>query len=115
MLSVIISEKQIKPLSTSPKHRGGQYIFLFHSRWYSKNLTDLQQILEIKGTSYWLKYQNPKNLRIKYQERVANLKCSINKKALLHRRLFSATLPTKILLLLESIFTNKIDLIILFQ
>ena len=49
-----------------------------------------------------LKNRNAKILKIKYQQRGVKLKSSIGKKAILHKRLFSATLPSKILLL-ESI------------
>ena len=42
-------------------------------------------------------------MKCKYQQRKVKLKCSIDKKAILHKKLFSATLPNKILLP-ESIF-----------
>ena len=47
MVSVIIWEIQIKQLFISPNFRAGQIFLLFCSLLF-KNLTDLQQILQIK-------------------------------------------------------------------
>ena len=74
------------------------YILVF------KNFTDLQQIFEIKQNFALTKKPKFWTLKIKYQQREVKLKCSINKKTIRHKRLFSATLPNK-KLLLESIFS----------
>ena len=62
-----------------------------------KNFMDLQQILEIKKN--FALGKNPKCKKFENQiwTKRVKLKCSINKKAILHERLFSATLPNKIL------------------
>ena len=83
----------------------GWSIFVFISYpLLIKSFPDLQQILEIKKTLFWLKNQNAKNWKITYQQRGFKLKCSIDKNAILHKRVFSVNLSNKILLL-ESIFT----------
>ena len=55
-----------------------------------------------KRTCFGQRNPNGKYLKIKYQQRGVKLKFPVDKKAILHKRLFSTTLPNKILLL-ESI------------
>ena len=91
-----------KHVTHIPKVKADLFFILYSLLF--KTFTDLQQILEIKKTLVWLKSQNATNLKTEYQQRGIKLRCSIDKKAILNKRLFSATLPTK-LFLLEIIFT----------
>ena len=78
--------------------------FFFHSCYYLKISLIYKKFLKYERTLLWLKNRNGKNLKIKYQQRGTKLKYSIVKKAILPKILFSATSPSKILLL-ESLFT----------
>ena len=69
-----------------------------------KNLTDLQQILEIKKNFSLNKKPKRSKFENSMLKRGVKLKCLTDKMAIPHKRLFSANLPNK-MLLLKNIFT----------
>ena len=69
-----------------------------------KNLTDLQQIFEIKKNFSLNKKPNGSKFENSMSKRGVKLKCLTDKMAIPHKTLFSANLPNK-LLLLKNIFT----------
>ena len=71
-----------------PKTQGWSIFVFISYPLLLKNFTDLQQFLETKRNFALAKKRNPKNLKIKYQERGAKLKCSMDEKAILHKECF---------------------------